>query len=129
ARPPLAERPPTVSPAVSAVELPVTAPPPTPGSHAASAGPSSDCLDLGTLWRDLLEAVGRASPFARNYLIEAHPVSLAKNVFTIGFDPEFAEHIDLVNNQKTHGLLQTKLGELRHPNVQIKFINAERSVE
>ncbi len=128
ARPPLAERPPTVSPAVSAVELPVTAPPPTPGSAAASAGPSSDCLDLGTLWRDLLEAVGRASPFTRNYLIEAHPVSLAGNVFTIGFDPQFAEHIDLVDNPKTHALLQTKLGEFGQPNAQIQFIKAERPV-
>ena len=29
----------------------------------------------------MLDAVGRASPFTRGYLVEAHPVSLAKNVF------------------------------------------------
>jgi len=50
---------------------------------------------------------------------------LEKNVFTIGFDPEFAEHIDLVNNGKTHAILQTKLGELGHPGTQIKIIKAE----
>jgi hypothetical protein len=82
-------------------------------------------VDLASLWRDLLEAVGRASPFTRGYLVEAHPVSLEKNVFTVGFDPEFSDHIDLVNNQKTHAILQTKLGELGHANTQIKFVKAE----
>lgn len=73
----------------------------------------------------ILDAVGRASPFTRGYLIEAHPVSLVKNVFTIGFDPEFADHIDLVNNAKTNGVLQAKLTEFGHPHTQIKFIKAE----
>ena len=81
--------------------------------------------DLETLWARLLEAVGRASPFARSYLLEAHPVSFVKNVFTIGFDPEFADHIALVDNSKNHTLLQTKLSELGHANAQFKFIQAE----
>ncbi len=82
--------------------------------------------DLASLWRLLLEAVGRASPFTRTYLLEAHPVSLAKNLFTIGFDPEFEDHIGLVDNARNHTLLQTKLSELGHPNLQFKFIKAER---
>ena len=81
--------------------------------------------NLAQLWQAVLEAVGRASPFTRGYLVEAHPVSLAGNVFTIGFDPEFADHIDLVNNQKTHSILQTKLSELGHPGTQIKLVKAE----
>jgi DNA polymerase-3 subunit gamma/tau len=80
---------------------------------------------LQQLWKSILEAVGRVSAFTRSYLVEAHPVALAKNVFTIGFDPEFADQMDLVNNPKTHTLLQTKLQELGYPNVQIKFIKAE----
>jgi len=47
------------------------------------------------------------------------------HVLTIGFDPEFADQLELVNNQRTHTLLQTKLSELGHPQVQIKFIQAE----
>jgi hypothetical protein len=58
-------------------------------------------------------------------LLEAHPVSFAKNVFTIGFDPEFQDHVSLVDNARNHTLLQTKLTELGHPNVQFKFIVAE----
>jgi DNA polymerase-3 subunit gamma/tau len=81
--------------------------------------------DLGPLWASLLEAVGRASPFTRTYLAEAHPVSLNKNLFTIGFDPEFEGHMGLADTARTHSLLQTKLAELGHPNAQFKFIRAE----
>jgi hypothetical protein len=71
-----------------------------------------------------VEAVGRASPFTRTYLLEAHPVSFLKNLFTIGFDPEFEDHLGLVDNARNHTLLQTKLLELGHPNAQIKFVKA-----
>jgi DNA polymerase III subunit gamma/tau len=90
------------------------------------APPSGNGFDLQDLWSRLVEAVGRASPFARTYLLEAHPVSLAKNLLTIGFDPEFEDHISLVDNARNHTLLQTKLGELGQAGVQIKFIKAER---
>ena len=95
---------------------------PLPEPVVATVSPPGD---LGALWRELLEAVGRASPFTRSYLLEAHPVSFAKNLFTIGFDPEFEDHLSLVDNSKNHTLLQTKLSELGHANVQFKFIKAE----
>jgi DNA polymerase-3 subunit gamma/tau len=87
-----------------------------------SAAPGGD---LAELWVKVLDAIGRASPFTRTYLLEAHPVSFQKNVFTIGFDPEFEDHIGLVDNARNHVLLQTKLLELGHPNVQFKFVKAE----
>jgi hypothetical protein len=77
----------------------------------------------------LVEAAGRASPFIRSYLLEAHPVSLVKDVFTIGFDPEFEDHIGLVDNARNHALLQTKLSELGRPNAQIRFVKAEASAK
>ncbi|HWN96268.1 MAG TPA: DNA polymerase III subunit gamma/tau [Methylomirabilota bacterium] len=82
--------------------------------------------DLQALWPRLLEAIGRASAFARSYFLEAHPVSFVKNVFTIGFDPEFADHIGMVDNAKNHTLIATKLAELGHPGAQVKIIKAER---
>ena len=95
--------------------------------NAAQALSSKPPLPAGLaeLWASLLEGVSRASPFARTYLLEAQPVSFARNVLTIGFDPEFADHIGLVDNARNHTLLQTKLAELGHPNAQIKFIKAE----
>ena len=83
--------------------------------------------DLATLWTQLIEAVGRVSPFTRSYLVDANPVSFNNNVLVIGFDPEFEDHLGLVDNSRNHALLQTKLAELGHANCQIKFIKAEGS--
>ena len=82
-------------------------------------------VDLEQLWAQLVELIGRASPFVRAYFGEAHPVSFAKNIFTIGFDPEFAEHLPLVDNARNHALIQTKLSEMGYPKSQVKFVKAE----
>jgi DNA polymerase-3 subunit gamma/tau len=110
---------PTAPAPVSATQAAAFAESPTPAAEA----PASN--DLETLWARLVESVGRASPFTRSYLLEAHPVSFAKNILTIGFAPEFEDHIGLVDNARNHTLLQTKLGELGHHHAQFKFIKAE----
>jgi len=94
-------------------------------SPEVAVQPAGAGSSLDDLWRNLLEAVGRASAFTRSYLLEAHPVSLARDVLTIGFDPEFADQMELVNNSRTHTLLQTKLKELGLSNAQVRFIKAE----
>ena len=90
-------------------------------THAISA-------DLAATWTKLVEAVSRVSPFIRTYLLEAGPISFDKNILVIGFDPEFADHLALIDNPRNHTLLQTKLAEIGHPGAQIKFIKAEASV-
>ena len=100
------------------------APLPAPAT-LATASPVS--ADLTELWTKLIEAVGRASPFTRSYLVDANPVSFEKSILTIGFDPEFEDHLGLVDNARNHALLQTKLAELGHANAQIKFIKLEAS--
>ncbi|HEU5125871.1 MAG TPA: DNA polymerase III subunit gamma/tau [Verrucomicrobiae bacterium] len=126
---------PAPSSSVISSTAPKAAPTPTPVAPAAAASsethsaPAPATSNLDELWARLLESVGRASPFTRSYLLEAHPVSFVKNVFTIGFGQEFEEHLGLVDNSKNHTLLQTKLSELGHPNAQIKFIKAEPSAE
>jgi DNA polymerase-3 subunit gamma/tau len=121
---------PALQPAVAASLNPsqtstTPAKPPAAARETATATIAPASLDLEALWAGLLEAVGRASPFTRSYLLEAHPVSFVKGVFTIGFDPEFEDHISLVDNSRNHTLLQTKLAELGQPNAQIKIIRAE----
>jgi hypothetical protein len=113
-------------------------PPTHVGSHAPVAVPQRAVPEAGTpaaaapaagnlreLWTNLLEAVGRVSQFTRGYLIDAHPVSFEKNVLVIGFDPEFEDHLGLVDNSRNHTILATKLSEMGHPNSMIKFIKAE----
>jgi DNA polymerase-3 subunit gamma/tau len=115
---------PAPAPAAETVSKPVSAPAPGRERPAAPAA-QQPTGDLQELWARVLEAVGRASPFTRSYLLEAHPVSLQRSVFTIGFDPEFEDHIGLVDNARNHALLQTKLAELGHAGLQFKFIKAE----
>ncbi len=102
-------------------------PQPEPVAAAIPAAPVEPAAsgDLETLWARLVEAAGRASPFVRSYLLEAHPVSFVKNILSIGFPPEFEDHIALVDNARNHTLLQTKMGELGHHNAQFKFVKAE----
>ena len=94
---------------------------------ATSANITAVSADLAGLWAKLVEAVGRVSPFTRSYLVDAQPVLFEKNIFTIGFDPEFEDHLGLVDNARNHTLLQTKLAELGHANAQIKFVKTEAS--
>ena len=82
-------------------------------------------VNLNDLWPKLIDAVGRVSPFTRGYLIDAHPVSFEKHVLVIGYDPEFEDHLGLVDNARNHALLATKLGEMGYANAMIKFIKSE----
>jgi DNA polymerase-3 subunit gamma/tau len=87
--------------------------------------PSPEPGGLTELWAKILEGVGRASPFARSYLLEAQPVSFQGQVLTIGYDPEFADHLELVDNAKNRTLIQTKLKELGCGDAQVKFVRVE----
>jgi len=124
---------------------PPNAPPPVRAASRAAASPESASLasvrtaaslaatnmsassdgDLEQLWRQVVDAVGRASPFTRSYLLEAHPVLFDQNLLTIGFDPEFADHLQLVDNAKNRTLIQTKLSEFGFADAQVKFVKAE----
>jgi DNA polymerase-3 subunit gamma/tau len=103
------------------------APMAAPGEIHEQAAPAQvrAAENLEGLWANLVEAAGRASPFVRSYLLEAHPVSFEKNLLVIGFDREFEDHLALVDNSKNHALLQTKLAELGYSKAQVKFIKAE----
>ncbi|MEY4916176.1 MAG: polymerase subunit gamma/tau [Verrucomicrobiota bacterium] len=98
-----------------------TAPAALRETSVAAAAPG----DLAGLWASLIEAVGKVSPFTRGYLVQAHPVSFEKTVLVIGYDPEFADSLGLVDNSRNHTLLATKLAELGHHGAMIKFIKAE----
>ena len=117
-----------VAAAAAKAAAPVPAPAPAPTATTASApnaAPPGNAEELEALWSKAVEAVSRASKFTGGYLISAHPVSLAKNLLTVGFDPEFEDQLSLVDHPRNHTLIQTKLAELGHPNCQVKFIKAE----
>ncbi|PYK65408.1 MAG: DNA polymerase III subunit gamma/tau [Verrucomicrobia bacterium] len=100
----------------------------TTASPAATNMSAGSDGDLERLWHQVVDAVGRASPFTRSYLLEAHPVLFDQNLLTIGFDPEFADHLQLVDNAKNRTLIQTKLSEFGFSDAQVKFVKAEARV-
>ena len=64
----------------------VAAPAAVPSERPASSRRRPQA-DLAELWASLLEAVGRASPFTRTYLLEAHPVSFQQERIHDRFRP------------------------------------------
>jgi DNA polymerase-3 subunit gamma/tau len=116
--------PPAPRPAAVAAAATVAPAAKAPPAVAQALSPPPEPAGLPGLWEALKEAVGRASPFVKTYFLEAHPVSFDKNVLTIGFDPEFADHLPLVDNARNVALVRTKLAELGHPNAQVKFVQA-----
>src|SRR5207247_2369161 len=112
------------TPAAPAATMPLAEIPGAGPLAAATASAAADQgnADLEALWTQVVEAVGRVSQLTKTYLLEAHPVSFAQKLFTIGFDPEFADHLGLVDNSKNRTLIQTKLRELGYGEAQVKFI-------
>ncbi|MGZ8921426.1 MAG: DNA polymerase III subunit gamma/tau [Limisphaerales bacterium] len=95
---------------------------------AAPATNGGGAPELEGVWAQLVEAVGRVSPFMKTYLLESHPVSLNKSTFTIGFDPEFKDHLGLVDNQKNRTILETKMREMGHRDISVRFVQAEAPI-
>ena len=106
------------------LEIPAEEPRPTHAPVVQRPAQAAAAIDIENLWNELLDAVGRASPFMRTYLLEAHPVSLNHSTFTIGYDPEFKDHLGLVDNTKNRTVLETKLREMGHRDVSVRFIQA-----
>jgi hypothetical protein len=57
----------------------------------------------------------------RGYLLKAFPASLQRGTLVVGFDPEFADYLPLVDTAKNLALLQNKLRELDVPDAQVRF--------
>ncbi len=103
---------------------PMTAPKPIQQQSAPppSPPPAEAVLpDLPALWREVVEAASRASPFIKQYLIKTHPVSLSKTTLTIGLDPEFSDEFGMLDIPKNRTLIQTKLGEMGWHNMGVRF--------
>lgn len=81
--------------------------------------------ELDLLWEKLLQAVGSVSQFTRAYLLEGYPVSFKGGLLTIGFSPESADQLSLVDNPKNHAVLQCKMAELGYADCKIIFVTHE----
>jgi DNA polymerase III subunit gamma/tau len=94
-------------------------------SEAPRPMPSGEAPELEGVWAQLVDAVGRASQFMKSYLLESHPVSMNNKVFTIGFDPEFKDHLALIDTARNRTVIETKIREMGHRDMSVRFVQAE----
>ena len=99
------------------------APPP-----AAPAGrPGKDELGhLKSRWPALLEAIGETAQLAAPYLKEAEPVRVDGEHVTLGFDPEFGEHLKRVDTSRTRMAIEKAIGHELRRAVGVKFVLEDR---
>ena len=64
------------------------------------------------LWKTIVEAVGKVSPFLKAYLLEAVACQLSNGVLTVLFPDDCADHVALVDNSRNAHLMQTVLSDL-----------------
>lgn len=83
--------------------------------------------DLDAVWQRLLESLN-SHGFLRAYIVEASPISLEKNILTIGFNPEMGDQLPMIDTKKNHDLLATKMADLGQPGVKTKFVLLDKPV-
>ena len=100
---------------------------PTPQNRGREAAPTMALVE--DAWAYAVEHLGKVTPLAKTYLVGARPLRLQGDVVVIGFDPEFAERREFVDNARNRELLQSKLGEKLRMNVSLKFEITEGDAE
>jgi DNA polymerase-3 subunit gamma/tau len=125
---------PTPVPAPVPAQVPVTAlaPAPTPTTQSLDAvkpetpiqptSTTAENVDMQSLWAGLTERITASSPFVSTYLAEAHPVSIERNILTIGFSPDVEDHITLIDNSKNQTLLKETLAAMGFNVAGVRFI-------
>ncbi|MFA5042772.1 MAG: DNA polymerase III subunit gamma/tau [Kiritimatiellia bacterium] len=93
-----------------------------------AAAPSGDELaHLTKVWPELVEKVGKAVALAKGCLLDARPVAVAGDRVTIGFDPEFAAHMEQAGLPRTRAALQKNIDDVLRRSVTVEFkLLAER---
>jgi DNA polymerase-3 subunit gamma/tau len=100
-------------------------------SEPAAVAPAPEpeiAADLAEIWAFVLDRVSKASPFLRQYLLEASPISLENGTLTIGFGAQDAAHKEFVDNAKNISLIQSKLKEKLRRDVTVKFVVTQEIV-
>jgi DNA polymerase III subunit gamma/tau len=92
-----------------------------------SAAPTTASIE--DAWTYAVEHLGKVTPLAKTYLVGARPLRMQGDAVVIGFDPEFAERREFVDNARNRELLQSKLSEKLRMNVSLKFEIAEGDAE
>ncbi|MBE7503742.1 MAG: DNA polymerase III subunit gamma/tau [Verrucomicrobiales bacterium] len=93
-------------------------------SCGEGAAPPVVPSELTALWSALVEGVA-ASPFLRNYLRKAFPVSLERSLLTIGFPRASETPLSLVDNARNRALIVEVMKQAGITDPQVKFVKRD----
>lgn len=85
------------------------------------ASPEDELERLVDQWLELIEQVSHIVPLTRSYLIDSRPIKVEENTVWIGFDPEFASHLENLDVPRNRNALQRVLGTVLRRNVHVEF--------
>lgn len=94
---------------------------PPVNSKPVTGEPPAPATSLDEAWNHAVEHLGKVMPLSRTYLIGTRAIGLRGNTFVIGFEPEFGDRREYVDNARNREVLQSKLKELLRRDVQLKF--------
>ncbi len=110
-----------VAPAVEKIEQSETVaekPMPEPETKM----PQGDEIGMLTgKWHEIVEKVSKIAVLAKNYLLDAKPLSVESNRVVIGFDREFADVMERAKAPRDRKALQHVLGQVLGRQVTVEF--------
>ncbi|MEI6809780.1 MAG: DNA polymerase III subunit gamma/tau [bacterium] len=92
----------------------------SPVTSAATAATGEEVAKLRINWRSIVDRVAKIAPQAKVAILDACPLCVEGNEVTIGFDPEFAEHMQRMESSRNLQATQNELGTVLGRNVKIK---------
>ncbi len=73
------------------------------------------------IWPEIVEKVGKSVALAKGCLLDARPVAIMRESMTIGFDPEFAAHMEQAGQPRTRAALQKCLNDVLGRSITVEF--------
>ncbi len=82
-------------------------------------------------WHELIDRIGKVSSLARGALIDARPLDVSADRVAIGFDPEFAQHMERMRSPIHHRAAQSVLGQFlkRAVNLEFRLIESAEHID
>ena len=97
-------------------------PPPASKGHS----PKDELAHLKSRWPSLLAVIGETAQLAAPLLKEAEPLRVEGEHVTLGFDPEFGEHLKRVDTTRTRMAIEKAIGHELKRSIGVKFVLEDR---
>ncbi|MEI6563913.1 MAG: DNA polymerase III subunit gamma/tau [bacterium] len=114
--------PPREAPPVVPARVRESSPAQVPAAPAVVAPAADELARMLAQWRpEIVERVGRIVALARNHLLDARPLAVEPLRVVIGFDPEFAKSLELMQSPRYVSAVQGVVSQFLKRQVNVEF--------